>query len=138
MNYENDLEVEALLAAHLNALLAGERNDSYLKGATGEELALLHLANRLNRSLMPVEPNMEFVAALKAQFVGVEQKTLVLRWKAIPARYRLAARLGGGALTAGLALFAGRRALGRITEQRSHPETTTSVTAETTPSNLLS
>jgi len=137
MNYENDLEVEALLAAHLNALLASERTDSYLKGATGEELELLHLANRLNRSLMSVEPNMEFVAALKAQFVGTDQKTLVLRWKAIPARYRLAARLGGGALTAGLALFAGRRALGRITGQRSRPEPAAAV-VETTPSNLLS
>jgi hypothetical protein len=110
-NFRNNFELEELLAGHMDALVAGHETDRFFKGADVETLELLHIANQLNFALVPVEPSAAFLADLKAQFTAPEEPAVMLRWRAIPARYRLAARLGGGAMAAGLALLAVRRAI---------------------------
>jgi hypothetical protein len=110
-NFQNDFALENLLAEHMDALVAGRETDRFFKGADVETLELLHIANQLSYTLVPVEPSAAFLADLKAQFTAPEERAVVLRWRAIPAPYRLAARLGGGAMAAGLAVLAVRRAL---------------------------
>jgi len=110
-NFRNDFELEELLVGHMDALIAGHETDRFFKGADVETLELLHIANQLNFALVPVEPSAAFLADLKSQFTAPEERAVVLRWKTIPARYRLAARLGSGAVAAGLVLLAIRRVL---------------------------
>jgi hypothetical protein len=121
---QNDnFELDDLLAAHLDALIAAQPTDTFYRGLTrandGQALELLHVANQLQRALTPVEPSAHFLADLRAEFVTHEPKTLALRWRGLPAQYRLAARLGGGALTAGLVLLAVRRSLLMLANLRS-------------------
>lgn len=109
-NFRNgDFELEDLLAGHMDALIAGRETDQFFKGADAETLELLHIAHQLSFALVPVEPSPAFFADLKSQFTAPEERAVMLRWRAIPARYRLAARLGGGAMAAGLAVLAVRR-----------------------------
>lgn len=135
---ENDFQMETLLAGQLDALLAGRETHEFFKGASGEQLELLHLANQLHFALRPVEPSPEFIARLKAEFVSPESPALVLRWRKLPARYRFAARLGGGALTAGLALIAVRRALNLLGGIRVSDTETERVEANSVPVNTTS
>lgn len=122
MQNEN-FELDNLLAAHLDALITGEPTDRFARGLDGardgEALELLHIANQLQMALTPVEPAAQFLTSLHNEFVSPEPKTLALRWRGLPAQYRLAARLGGGALTAGLFLLAVRRSLTMLANLRS-------------------
>ncbi|MEP7287271.1 MAG: hypothetical protein ABI947_16065 [Chloroflexota bacterium] len=72
---------------------------------------LLHLASQLRDVLNPVDPSLEFSMRLKNELVGQAPVTLAVRWRKLPAHYRLAARLGGFTITAGITLLAVRRAL---------------------------
>jgi hypothetical protein len=106
-------DIEALLAAHTDAILAGREFalDMYQIGTaeTADVYPLLNLANRLREAFRPVSPSDEFVNHLKNDLVGETMPTLILRWRKLPARYRMMARLGGLTLTAGLTLLAARR-----------------------------
>src|SRR5258708_1090771 len=77
----------------------------------GQANALLHLANRVAQNLAPVEPSAAFIARLHDELTGNEVETLLVRWRKLPARYRLAARLGGLTITAGLAVIAAKRGI---------------------------
>jgi hypothetical protein len=106
-------DIEALLAAHADAILAGREFalDNYQFGPAeaADVYPLLNLANRLREALRPIAPSDEFVNRLKNDLVGEQMPTLILRWRKLPAQYRMMARLGGLTLTAGLTLLAARR-----------------------------
>src|SRR5450631_3489312 len=117
---DRDRLIEDLLAAQFDALLAGQDAApqpqqfglNIAESADIDDLWLL--ANHLYRVLEPVEPSEEFTARLRNELVGEQAPALLLRWRKIPARYRLAAGLGGLTLTAGLALLAVGRVVGRL------------------------
>jgi hypothetical protein len=109
--------IEALLDRQYEAMISGEPftfvPEQY--GLTSEQAndahQLLHLAHRLSSILVPVLPSAEFETRLKNELVGADAPPLILRWRKLPAGTRLAARLGGITLTAGLALLASRRVI---------------------------
>lgn len=118
--HSSDAQLEALLDAQLAALIAGHAfaavPEQYgLSGARATEAYdLMHLAQHLSEVLVALPPSPEYVARLKNELVGNLTPALILRWRKLPAAYRLAARLGGLTLTAGLALIASRRVLGLL------------------------
>ncbi len=116
---DNDFRVENLLASHLDALTSGQDTTPIKKNAPADTRELLDLAFRLNQALIAVEPSAAFLARLKSEFVEPSSPALLLRWRKLPPRYRIAAQIGGFTLTAGLALLAGRRAAGMISGMRS-------------------
>jgi hypothetical protein len=124
-NQSNDLPLnnsalEHLLSAHADALIRKPNVqaddfdflfDEY--GLDEAEVAdaesLLQIAHQLNE-LTEVAPSDAFVARLKNELTGAQaESALILRWRRLPATYRLAASVGGMTLTAGLLLLAGRR-----------------------------
>ena len=118
--HSSDAQLEALLDAQLAALFAGQHFASIpehygLSAADAvEAYDLMHLAQRLSETLVALPPSPEFVARLKNELVGNLTPALILRWRKLPSAYRVAARLGGLTLTAGLALIASRRVLGLL------------------------
>lgn len=117
-NTQNNTSMEDLLDAQLQALLAGidyepdpNRYGLSVSEST-EAYALLHLAHRLSEALVPVSPSDEYIQRLKNDLVGLPAPALLLRWRKLPTHYRLAARLGGLTLTAGVILLA----IGRFVE----------------------
>jgi hypothetical protein len=118
--YSSDAQFEALLDAQLASLVAGRAfaalPEQYgLSGdAATEAYDLMHLAQRMSESMIALPPSPEFVTRLKNELVGNLTPALILRWRKLPAAYRVAARLGGLTLTAGLALLASRRVLGLL------------------------
>ncbi|HVO42704.1 MAG TPA: hypothetical protein VMT34_08780 [Aggregatilineales bacterium] len=85
-----------------------------------EAKSLLRIAHRLN-TLVPVAPSDAFVRRLKNDLTGRRESALILRWRRLPGFYRLAARIGGMTITAGLLLLAGRRLIEIFTfRQRRH------------------
>ncbi len=135
-----DQQIEELLAAQADALLAGfedfdPRIDQY--GFNSSQMAettdLLNLAHYLRRTLTPVAPSEEFVRRLKSELVEDQPVTLLVRWRKLPPHYQLAAKLGGLTLGAGLVLLATRRAL-EILGQLNHqpqPESDNGLTLHT-------
>ncbi len=123
---DNELRLQNLLAAHLDALIFDEDADALRLGASGESHELLLLATQLHSALKPVEPSAEFMTRLRAEFVEETPGTLMLRWRTLPPRYQLAAKVGGFTLTAGLTVLAVRRALnvmsGVRARQQSEPD----------------
>lgn len=123
---DNEVRLQNRLAAHLDALLADEAQnaDQLAAGAPAEAHQLLRLATQLHAVLKPVEPSAEFVMRLRGEFVDDTPNTLVLRWKKLPPRYQLAAKVGGFTLTAGLTVLAVRRALSVVAgvRARQHEE----------------
>lgn len=110
-------DLEELLAAHADALVRGVPFTFSAEGLSEAERAeahsLLFLADRLSAGLAPVTPDPAFVAQLRAELLAQApaSPTLLLRWRNLPKRYKLAARIGGLTLTAGLALLASSRVL---------------------------
>ena len=139
-NSENS-QLEDLLAAHTDALLAGLEdfdpqfaNYGIASSQAAEATNLLGLAFRLRETLTPVAPSEEFTRRLRNELVGAEQPvTLLVRWRKLPAHYQLAAKLGGLTLTAGLLLLATRRALGVLDalHRREQPEVDQGLTLNT-------
>ncbi len=124
-----DQQIEELLAAHADALLAGfEDFDPQLGqyGLTSSQAAetthLLHLAQHLRRTLTPVAPSEAFVRRLKSELVEDQPVTLLVRWRKLPPHYQLAAKLGGLTLGAGIVLLAARRALEILDGLNHHPQ----------------
>jgi len=114
--HNKDQWLEDLLAAQADAII-GEVEDfdprlpnkGISPAEAGEANALLTLASRVAQSFAPVEPSAAFISRLHDELSGNEAVTLLVRWRKLPARYRLAARLGGLTITAGLALIAAKR-----------------------------
>jgi hypothetical protein len=139
-NPENS-QLEDLLAAHTDALLAGleDFDPQFMRfGITPAKAAeatdLLGLASRLRDILSPVTPSEAFTRRLKNELIGAEQPvTLLVRWRKLPAHYQLAAKLGGLTLTAGLLLLASRRAVGVLDalHRRDQPEVDQGLTLNT-------
>jgi hypothetical protein len=119
-----DQRLSALLDAQAQALLMGQpfavTPEQYGLTAADATQAyeLLHLARRLSETMLPVLPSAEFVARLKGELIGTVTPALILRWRKLPAGYRLAARLGGLTITAGLALLASRRVVNLLAATR--------------------
>lgn len=117
--------LENLLAAQADALISGAPFEASLQGLEAADQATAHslmlLANRLSVGLAPVTPDPSFVARLHAELAAQASTTtpanvdLMLRWRNLPQRYKMAARIGGLTLTAGLALLASRRVLDALT-----------------------
>lgn len=111
----NNREIEELLAAQADALLAGQT----LTPQGPDAAALFQLAERLYRHLTPVEPSGAFLSRVKQELVAeahpsparVRQINLLARWRQLPTGYRVVASLGGLTLTAALTLLAAHRAL---------------------------
>lgn len=115
---ESDSVLAELLSAHADALIA-ER--PFLSPVGADVAPLLELANSLKGALVPVDPDLAFYTRLKAELLAVPfptTPTLSTRWRNLPARTRWVARVGGLTLTAGLALFAGVRALDALRSGR--------------------
>lgn len=110
-------DLEDVLAAHADALIRGVPSAFSAEGLSETERAeahsLMFLADRLHAGLVPVTPDAAFVARLRAELLAQapERPALLLRWRSLPERYKLVARIGGLTLTAGLALLASSRVL---------------------------
>jgi hypothetical protein len=109
--------LENWLAAHADALIRGEPFTASAEGLSEAERAeahsLMFLADRLREGLTPVTPDPAFVARLRSELLAQapSQPALLAQWHKLPKGYKLAARIGGLTLTAGLALLAGSRLL---------------------------
>jgi hypothetical protein len=129
-NKPSHVRVVELLDAQTAAILGRATADlahrpSGLTEEESQEVAeLLTLTRRLSESLQPVAPSEDFVVRLKAEITGEATPTLMLRWRKLPASYRVAARLGGITLTAGLALLATRRVFGLVAALQAAREAT--------------
>jgi len=122
-NNQDDL-LDAFFAAHVESLLSGQdfNMESYKLSPADSAAAqpLLELAYDLREALQPVAPSDEFVSRLKNELVGEQSPTLLLRWRKLPAHYRMMARLGGLTLGAGITLLAARRALDVLSALHRH------------------
>jgi hypothetical protein len=115
---ETDPRLDALLALHLDALLNAPDAAQALQAQTSDPgvYNLMLLAERLSSTLQPVTPSAEFVERLRGEFIFKAPPALLARWRKLPGwdklppRYQTAAKVGGATLTAGLMLFAVRRA----------------------------
>ncbi|MCS6871269.1 MAG: hypothetical protein RML95_10845 [Anaerolineae bacterium] len=109
--------LEDLLAAHADALTSGKplalSAERLSEAEQAEAQSLMLLAERLSAELTPVTPDPAFVARLRTELLAQApaRPTLLLRWRNLPKRYKVAARIGGLTLTAGLALLASSRVL---------------------------
>jgi hypothetical protein len=115
---ESDSVLAELLSAHADALIAGR---PFATPSRADAAPLLELATRLSEALVPVDPDTAFFTRLKAELLAVPlptTPTLSTRWRSLPARTRFVARVGGLTITAGLALFAGIRALDALRSGR--------------------
>lgn len=133
---QQNSRITDLLAVHLDALIAADDDanpselipsfEPYDVSAADalQVYDLLHLSSRLRETLTPVTPSEEFVNRLKNDLVSEPQLTLMLRWRKLPAHYRLAASLGGLTLTIGIALLTLRRLVDvlSILNRRHQPE----------------
>ncbi|MHB8628739.1 MAG: hypothetical protein ACYDBJ_18090 [Aggregatilineales bacterium] len=127
---ETDPRLDALLALHLDALLNAPDAAQALRAQTSDSSLsdLMSLAERLSFTLQPVTPSAEFVERLRSEFIFKAPPALLARWRKLPGwdklppRYQTAAKVGGATLTAGLMLFAVRRAW---TGQRARHRTAT-------------
>ncbi|HLY29177.1 MAG TPA: hypothetical protein VKQ72_22720 [Aggregatilineales bacterium] len=127
--HNKDQWLEDLLAAQADALIGEiEEFDPRLpsKGISpaqaGEANALLTLASHVAQNLAPIEPSAAFLDRLHDELTGNEVVTLLVRWRKLPARYRLAARLGGLTITAGLALIAAKRGINVVSSLQRREE----------------
>ena len=127
---ESDPRLDALLALHLDALLNAPDAAQALKTQTTDPklFELMGLAERMSYTLQPVSPSAAFVEQLRGEFISKAPPALLARWRKLPGwdklppRYQTAAKVGGATLTAGLMLFAVRRAW---TGQRARHRTAT-------------
>jgi len=122
-DYNADDQLESLLMAQANALITGaEQFEPPLPTTVltprqqAEAQDLFEIASRLRVVMSPVEPSADFMLRLKSELVenAPATDTLLVRWRKLPAGYRLVARLGGMTIGAGLALLAASRALNAL------------------------
>ncbi len=128
-DFDTDPRLDALLAAHLDALISipDAANVLLRQAADPRSRDLMELAALLHMALTPVEPSPEFVERLYADFATNAPPALLARWRKLPPRYQTAAKVGGATLTAGLMLLAARRAWGMWSGQRARQRTASAV-----------
>lgn len=107
----NDLELQNLLSAVTDALLADQKGD--IDGIIGrysvpraEVDSLIGIVQRLHLMLVGAQPSRRFVRRLKTDLVGVPEGNVVSRLRYLPPRVQIAA---GIALVAGFMLLSRRR-----------------------------
>jgi hypothetical protein len=107
----SDLELQSLLSAVTDALLADEQADldgiirQYAVPRT-EVDSLVWLIRRLHMTLVGAQPSKRFVRRLKHDLVGSHRQGVVARIRYLPPRVQIAA---GVALVAGFMLLTYRR-----------------------------
>jgi hypothetical protein len=107
----NDLELQNLLSAVTDALLADPNSD--LDAIAGryavprnEVQGMIGIIRRLHMTLVGAQPSQRFVRRLKHELVGETDRNLVARVRYLPPRVQIAA---GIALVAGFMLITRRR-----------------------------
>ena len=107
----NDLELQNLLSAVTDALLADQKGD--IDGIIGryavpraEVDSLIGIVQRLHVMLVGAQPSRRFVRRLKTDLIGVPEGNVVSRIRYLPPRVQIAA---GIALVAGFMLLSRRR-----------------------------
>jgi hypothetical protein len=111
----NEQQMQDLLAAFTDAVLHDEAEaDRVLdrQVLSRDAASLVTLTRRLHTSIKPVEPSAAFTRRLKADLMGPESKTLLWRWRQLPARVHIAAILAAVFGFGGVGLIA----VGRLVE----------------------
>ena len=107
----NDLELQNLLSAVTDAMLADKNGDidkiigQYAVPRT-EVDSLVGVIRRLHVTLVGVQPSRRFVYRLKTDLMGTPERNVVTRIRHLPPRVQIAA---GIALVAGFMLLSRRR-----------------------------
>ena len=107
----NDLELQNLLSAVTDAMLADKNGDidkiigQYAVPRT-EVDSLIGVIRRLHVTLVGVQPSRRFVYRLKTDLMGTPERNVVTRIRHLPPRVQIAA---GIALVAGFMLLSRRR-----------------------------
>jgi hypothetical protein len=117
----NDLELQNLLSAVTDAMLADKNGD--IDSIVGryavpraEVDSLIGVIHRLHMTLVGAQPSRRFVRRLKSDLVGTTERNVVARIRYLPPRVQIAA---GIALVAGFMLLSRRR---MIEEIQSEPQ----------------
>jgi hypothetical protein len=107
----NDLELQNLLSAVTDALLADKKGD--IDGIIGryavpraEVDSLIGIVRRLHLMMVGAQPSRRFVRRLKTDLIGIPERNVVARVRHLPPRVQIAA---GIALVAGFMLLSRRR-----------------------------
>ena len=116
----NDLELQNLLSAVTEALLADSNSDiDAILGRYAVPRAdvegLVGIIRRLHVTLVGAQPSRRFVRRLKAELVGEHHRNLVARVRYLPPRVQIAA---GIALVAGFMLLSRRRMMDDIHQEQ--------------------
>ncbi len=110
MAYSNQSDLQDLLAAVTDALLAEDKHlDHVLRQyntSPQQAAGFIMLIQRLQRTLVGVQPSKRFVRRLKQDLIAIEQYNVITRVRRLPARVQIAA---GIALIAGFMLISRRR-----------------------------
>ena len=106
----SELQVQNLIAAVTDALIAGEKDlDSIIDQydvPRGEVTGLVNVVRRLHVTLVGRQPSPRFVHRLKSDLLGTPGWGVVTRVRYLPARVQIAAAV---ALIAGFMIFTRRR-----------------------------
>jgi type VI protein secretion system component VasF len=109
-NMANDLELQNLLSAVTDALLADDGDVDAIVGRyavpRADVVGLIGIIRRLHMTLVGAQPSRRFVRRLKHELVGETDRNIVARVRYLPPRVQIAA---GIALVAGFMLFTRRR-----------------------------
>jgi hypothetical protein len=116
--HQQHQHTQDLLMAHAEALISGTLNLDQLLASFDQETRreigdLLILAERVNNTLVQVDPSEKFVAHLRQELAQADaallHHTSVWQWiRHLPPRTQIAAGIGGATLTAGMVLIASR------------------------------
>ena len=109
----NDLELQNLLSAVTDAMLADKNGDiEHIVGRYAvprqEVDSLVGIIRRLHMTLVGAQPSRRFVHRLKTDLLGTPERNVVTRIRHLPPRVQIAA---GIALVAGFMLLSRRRML---------------------------
>lgn len=110
MAYSNQSDLQDLLAAVTDALLDEEKHLDHIlrqyNTSPQQAAGFITLIQRLQRTLVGVQPSKRFVRRLKQDLIAIEQYNVITRVRRLPARVQIAA---GIALIAGFMLISRRR-----------------------------
>jgi hypothetical protein len=107
----NDLELQSLLSAVTDAMLADPNGDidsiiGRYAVPRAEVDSLIGIIHRLHLTLVGAQPSRRFVRRLKTDLIGTSERNVVARIRYLPPRVQIAA---GIALVAGFMLLSRRR-----------------------------
>jgi len=112
----NDLELQNLLSAVTDAMLADKNGDidtiiGRYAVPRAEVDSLIGIIQRLHMVLVGAQPSRRFVRRLKTDLIGTSERNVVARIRYLPPRVQIAA---GIALVAGFMLLSRRRMIEEI------------------------